>query len=289
MYISRVSVRPALKAAKLAEVLNDRQAYGLHKLFWGIFAEDKHKTRDFLFREELAKAQRVAPSGRQSDPVYYVVSKEAPLLDSPIFNIETKPYQPQLSIGETLSFKVRVNAVVTRDKKRHDLVMDSQLQWLKQQLSQLKLNGVGNKAALKASLLDYATDADVNTWQDIIATGPFAQVLENSLSRSKKLDWTLKTVVEIAVMKWWQRQGEQKGFVAVAQLDNEQNDSKPKLNIEAYQKHHMPEKGRNASFSSIDLTGEITITDPNKFEKALFEGLGRAKAFGCGLMMIRRV
>ena len=37
-----------------------------------------------------------------------------------------------------------------------------------------------------------------------------------------------------------------------------------------------------------DLTGEIAVTDPKAFLAKLAQGFGRAKGFGCGLMLIRR-
>ena len=38
----------------------------------------------------------------------------------------------------------------------------------------------------------------------------------------------------------------------------------------------------------VDLTGALTVTDPDAFTARLAKGFGRAKAFGCGLMLIRR-
>ena len=47
-------------------------------------------------------------------------------------------------------------------------------------------------------------------------------------------------------------------------------------------------KGKHAvSLSTIEFTGILTITDPDLFRRTLFHGLGPAKAFGCGLMMVR--
>ncbi|MBD9358284.1 type I-E CRISPR-associated protein Cas6/Cse3/CasE [Methylomonas sp. EbA] len=57
----------------------------------------------------------------------------------------------------------------------------------------------------------------------------------------------------------------------------------------SYAWHSLDSKGRKAGFSSIDFTGQLQITDVEKFEQALFHGIGRSKAFGCGLLMIRRV
>ena len=47
-------------------------------------------------------------------------------------------------------------------------------------------------------------------------------------------------------------------------------------------------RGRPAGFSVLDLTGEIEITDPPTFLARLAKGFGSAKAFGNGLMLIRR-
>lgn len=47
-------------------------------------------------------------------------------------------------------------------------------------------------------------------------------------------------------------------------------------------------RGRPAGFSAIDITGVIEVTDPAAFLAKLARGFGSAKAFGCGLMLIRR-
>ena len=45
---------------------------------------------------------------------------------------------------------------------------------------------------------------------------------------------------------------------------------------------------RPLTFSVLDLEGELEVTDPALFLRSLAAGFGRAKAFGCGLMLIRR-
>jgi CRISPR system Cascade subunit CasE len=42
-------------------------------------------------------------------------------------------------------------------------------------------------------------------------------------------------------------------------------------------------------FSAVDFSGELLVTDPKLFQQALFDGLGHAKAFGCGLLLVRRI
>lgn len=56
-------------------------------------------------------------------------------------------------------------------------------------------------------------------------------------------------------------------------------------------KGRRDEKGncRGISLSTLDFEGELSVTDPGIFLSALFKGIGPAKAFGCGLMLVRRV
>ena len=42
------------------------------------------------------------------------------------------------------------------------------------------------------------------------------------------------------------------------------------------------------SFSTLDFDGILTVNDPAAFLLALSRGFGAAKAYGCGLMLIRR-
>lgn len=51
--------------------------------------------------------------------------------------------------------------------------------------------------------------------------------------------------------------------------------------------HRGPRKGR-PQFGILSMTGGLEVTDPKVFIEALARGFGRAKAFGCGLMLIRR-
>lgn len=41
-------------------------------------------------------------------------------------------------------------------------------------------------------------------------------------------------------------------------------------------------------FSTVDFNGTLTVTDRERFAQALKGGIGRAKAFGCGLLLVRR-
>ena len=40
---------------------------------------------------------------------------------------------------------------------------------------------------------------------------------------------------------------------------------------------------------SMAIEGKLKIVDADRFKKALFQGIGSAKAFGCGFMLVRRI
>jgi len=79
---------------------------------------------------------------------------------------------------------------------------------------------------------------------------------------------------------WLARQGERAGFRV---LHAEAAD----YGTAVLPGHRGPRKGQ-PQFGILDLTGRIEITDPAAFLVQLPIGFGRAKAFGCGLMLIRR-
>ena len=85
-------------------------------------------------------------------------------------------------------------------------------------------------------------------------------------------------VAQAAGAQWLAGQGARAGF-AVRQAA-----------VTAYRVVEPPGKGRRRPrFGVLDLEGVIEVTDPAAFLPRLGQGFGRAKAFGCGLMLIRRV
>lgn len=86
----------------------------------------------------------------------------------------------------------------------------------------------------------------------------------------------LYEIVHAAGRKWLTQRAEACGF----QLDEGQ------LRADAYAQHRIKESVR---FTSIDFSGELVVTDPVRLRAALFSGIGHAKAFGCGLLLVRRL
>jgi len=79
---------------------------------------------------------------------------------------------------------------------------------------------------------------------------------------------------------WLERQGATAGFVVVSAEVGD-------YSTEVLPGYHGPRRGQ-PQFGILDLSGRIEVTDPTAFLAQLAKGFGRAKAFGCGLMLIRR-
>ena len=60
-----------------------------------------------------------------------------------------------------------------------------------------------------------------------------------------------------------------------------------KLRVDGYQQQRAGKK--DIRFSSVDYSGVLEVCDVELFRKALYEGIGHGKAFGCGLMLIKPV
>lgn len=88
------------------------------------------------------------------------------------------------------------------------------------------------------------------------------------------------TLAQEAAEHWMARQGEQHGF----RLDQ--------VTVGDYSVLTVPVDARRGKgqprFGVLDLSGTLTVTEPVVFLHRLAAGFGRAKAFGCGLMLIRR-
>jgi len=77
---------------------------------------------------------------------------------------------------------------------------------------------------------------------------------------------------------WLARQGEAHGFAPVGEAG-----------VDGYDSLRIPRAdGRPAVFGVVDISGVLEVRDPDRFLTRLAQGFGRARAFGCGLMLIQR-
>lgn len=66
--------------------------------------------------------------------------------------------------------------------------------------------------------------------------------------------------------------------------------TEPRVTIEA--REHLRFRGRNSNRVSLDtatFAGTLTVTDPDTLREVLAAGIGRGKAFGCGLLTLAPV
>jgi CRISPR system Cascade subunit CasE len=80
-----------------------------------------------------------------------------------------------------------------------------------------------------------------------------------------------------AAVTWLMQRAENAGFELAAQPQ-----------ISGYRQHAIRRKGQEIRFSSVDYEGVLTVSAPEQFAETLYRGLGRSRAFGCGLMLVRR-
>ncbi len=230
---SRVRLRRDVPLQALAPVLVPAEANArlavAHRLVWALFPGSRDQDRDFLWREDT-------PGGNPGRSATFTVLSARPPVDAHnLFEIESKPFAPDLAAGDRLGFALRANPVVSsrapgsRERgKRHDVVMDRLFRLPK------GVRGAERQAA-----------------------------------------------IEEAARSWLTDQGGRHGFHLEPDV----------LRADGYLQVRLPrENGQKpAQFSVLDLEGRLEVTEPERFTATLSAGLGKAKAFGCGLMLVRRL
>jgi len=59
--------------------------------------------------------------------------------------------------------------------------------------------------------------------------------------------------------------------------------------VSGYRQHSYRRRGHEIRFSSVDYQGTVEVANPQRFRETLAQGIGRSRAFGCGMWMIRPV
>jgi CRISPR system Cascade subunit CasE len=86
-------------------------------------------------------------------------------------------------------------------------------------------------------------------------------------------------LVQRAGVAWLESRAEQYGFHLADGM----------VRAESYRKHQFkkPRNRRKVTFVTIDFQGRFEVADVERFRRALYEGVGPTKAYGCGLLMVR--
>ena len=91
----------------------------------------------------------------------------------------------------------------------------------------------------------------------------------------------LQKLVQESCAKWLGKRAASNGFSFEAK----------DVIAEGYRQHKSLQRAKGKSFicySSVDFQGALTVSDPEKFKHILMRGIGKSKAFGCGLMLVKR-
>ena len=186
-------------------------------------------------------------------PRFYVVSQRPPTAFSEAWQVQSRAYDPQLQEGQRLSFQLRANPTITRK------------------------NATGKPQR-----------------HDVVMQAKKQLLAEHGLSKEAKwADWKnesnkplLYELVQKHCTEWLEGVAIRNGF-EIALTD--ENEPQRKLQVDAYEQSKAAKRDHNIRFSAVDFAGELIVTNPDLFQGALFNGIGHAKAFGCGLLLVRRI
>lgn len=231
MYFSLITPTPGMERDAAIEWA--KGPYEQHQWLWKFLPAEAGTPRDFLFRRR---------EGENNMPGFYVVSAREPVSISHAWQVNTKLFKPQFTVGQQLGFDLRANPVVTHTtdgkKQRNDVVMHRKKQLL--------------------------AERGLSRWSDWNDSDPEKPLLYE--------------IVQHTCAHWLDRRAEHCGFRL---LDTE------RLRADGYLQQRADKKG--IRFSSVDFSGALEVLDPDRFQEVLFSGIGKAKAFGCGLMLVRRL
>lgn len=251
-FLSRVSLRRDASVQAIAPVLlpanDDARTGASHRLIWSLFAGDAQQRRDFLWHEEEQGS-------------YLVFSPSAPPSETALFSVESKQFAHWPQSGERFSFMMRVNP--TRSLSRADL----------------KPNGKRRSGRRVDLIMDalHALPGRSETGE------PLEPGRGRAFLRDDLLGWIPgehSADPRRPIEDWMTRQGESAGFNLV------------EMQVNAYRSVRLSRDGKPRaeamSFGQADVSGQLTVTEAAAFAHRLRTGFGRAKAFGCGLMLLSR-
>lgn len=250
MYFSLIRLRKDVSPKEIAGLVKG-DGYSLHKLVWNLFSDGPDRKRDFLYRYESANGW----------PTFYTVSAREPEDSGGLWEIHPKKYEPKLSKGERLAFKLRVNPIHHDKKERTETEIEF---WR----ASRKERGLKEKLPTKKRVRhDVVMEAKTRLHLKEMPYDKRPHVAE---------------LIHEAGFTWLKGCEEEKGF-AVNGTD---------VRVDGYHQQKFF-KGRGAkpvTFSVLDFNGILTVTSPGTFvRESLYKGIGPAKAFGCGLMLARRI
>lgn len=247
MYFSLIT---PVRGKELAAARAWNGVYSDHQWLWQFFPAPEGSPRNFIFRRHV--------DGEL--PRYYLVSETMPVSPSADWQVQSKHYEPAPQLGSYWQFELRANPTVSvgpslqADGSRP---LDAQGKKIRSKRHDVVMHA-------KRKLLD---ERGLQKWQEW-------QTEEKP--NTGELTWQ-------ACSAWLQSRAAQIGV----EFDLQH------LHVDAYQQHRVERKAdakgaeKKLLFSSVELSGILQVRDCAKFSQALLQGIGHAKGFGCGLMLIR--
>lgn len=214
---SKVELQPdadGSSGALAAYLARTAQSLGhAHHLVWSLFG-DRNGKRSFLYR--------MTGTGVRQPILLY--SAEPPADGTGLGAIESKSMPLPEAAGERVVWSIRVNPVVSRDGKKHDVVTD----------------------ARRASLAGEGWDGT---------------------ARRVMPAWLAPRLAKL-------------GLDAPAEA----------MVVEGSARHAFAHDrgGRPVTVRTVDVSGTATVTDPAALAAGLLSGIGSAKVYGCGMLLLRR-
>ena len=190
-------------------------------------------------------------------PSFLVLSAQRP--EAPpdgLWVVESKTFAPVLKVGQRLAFRLRASPVVRRGER---------------------VDGKKNKRV-------HRHDVVMDSARRLAADG---QQLPDpaTLARDAGLDWL-------------GGQAQRSGFSLVEApverigedgLIDEEPARRAAVRVEGYRQHRMVRRGATAiRFSTLEFEGLLEVSDPATLLSKVAGGFGPQKAFGCGLMLLRK-
>lgn len=218
-----------------------------------------HKTLWALFgrsadqkRDFLFRAEEA-----RGAPSFLVLSAQRPEVagDSP-WRVDSKPFDPVLRAGQRLGFRLRASPVVRR----------------------------GEAVEGKANRRVHRHDVVMDLAKRLEARGEHVPDAA-TLTRDAGLDWLTKQ----AGRAGFRLVRADKETIGDDGLLEEAGEAQAAVRVEGYRQHRISRRGESPiRFSTLDFEGVLEVTEPVAFLTNVAAGFGPQKAFGCGLMLLRR-
>jgi CRISPR system Cascade subunit CasE len=105
------------------------------------------------------------------------------------------------------------------------------------------------------------------------------QLKANPVKRLRETGKRVGIYCEEELVNWIHRKGETGGFEIFQEY----------LNVSPPMAEYFNRNGRKGKHISVDFSGVLQVRNPQHFENAFYNGIGPAKAFGFGMLMLQPI